>query len=222
MTASREFGWYNRNCAVNPYLIEGKKTAALELAEQFLWMNGSPFPDWVVVSVGDGCTIGGVWKGFKEMHALGLLPRLPRILGVQADGSKPFVDAWNGNGVLQPGEASTVADSICVGHPRNFAKGMKAVTESNGAFIAVPDEEILAAIPLLARKAGVFVEPAGAAAAAGLKAALAQGIVGRNESAVLLATGNGLKDIQSAMRICGQATAIEPNIDAVRRAVPTN
>ena len=219
MEASREFGWYNRNCAVNPYLIEGKKTAGLELAEQFLWMNEHNFPDWVVVSVGDGCTVAGVWKGLKEMHTLGLLPCLPRILGVQAEGAKPFVDAWRSDGVLKPDEASTVADSICVGHPRNFAKGMRAVTESNGAFIAVPDEEILAAIPLLARKAAVFAEPAGAAAAAGLKAALKQNIVARNETAVLLATGSGLKDIQSTMRVCGQATSIEPDIDAVRRAV---
>ncbi len=93
MKASAEFGWYNRNCAINPYLIEGKKTVSLELAEQFLRVTPGCFPDWVVVSVGDGCTIGGVWKGLKEMHRLGLLHRLPRILGVQAAGCQPFVDS---------------------------------------------------------------------------------------------------------------------------------
>ncbi len=85
MKASAEFGWYNRNCAINPYLIEGKKTVSLELAEQFSRLTPGSAPDWVVVSVGDGCTIGGVWKGLREMHHLGILPRLPRILGVQAE-----------------------------------------------------------------------------------------------------------------------------------------
>ena len=144
MKASAEFGWYNRNCAINPYLIEGKKTVSLELAEQFLRVTPGSFPDWVVVSVGDGCTIGGVWKGLKEMHRLGLLPRLPRILGVQAEGCQPFVTAWRDRSGLTPCEANTLADSIAVGHPRNFAKGMRAVTDSGGAFVAVSDEEILA------------------------------------------------------------------------------
>ena len=158
MKASAEFGWYNRNCAINPYLIEGKKTVSLELVEQFSRSRRS-VPDWVVVSVGDGCTIGGVWKGLKEMHRLGLLPRLPRILGVQAEGCQPFVTAWRDGSGLLPCEANTLADSIAVGHPRNFTKGMRAVTESGGAFVAVTDEAILASIALLARKAGVFGEP---------------------------------------------------------------
>jgi len=110
----------------------------------------------VVVSVGDGCTVGGVWKGLREMHALGFIQRLPRILGVQADGCKPFVTAWKAQTGLIPCEANTLADSIAVGHPRNFAKGMGAITESGGAFISVTDEEILGSIPLLAQTAGVF------------------------------------------------------------------
>ena len=107
MQASAEFGWYNRNCAINPYLIEGKKTVSLELVEQFLRKTPGAFPDWVAVSVGDGCTIGGVWKGLCEMHLLGLLPRLPRILGVQADGCKPFVTAWHEHRPLTPCDANT-------------------------------------------------------------------------------------------------------------------
>ncbi len=219
MKASAEFGWYNRNCAINPYLIEGKKTVSLELAEQFSRLAPGSFPDWVVVSVGDGCTIGGVWKGLKEMHRLGILPRLPRILGVQAEGYQPFVAAWRDHTGLTPCAADTLADSIAVGHPRNFAKGMRAVTESGGAFVAVSDDEILESITLLARQAGVFGEPAGVAGAAGIRRAVASGIIGRNESAVLVMTGNGLKDVQSAVRAAGHAIAVRPEMDEVREAL---
>ncbi len=219
MKASVEFGWYNRNCAINPYLIEGKKTVSLELAEQFSRLSPGSFPDWVVVTVGDGCTVGGVWKGLKEMHHLGVLPRLPRILGVQAEGCQPFVTAWRNRSGLTPCAAATLADSIAVGHPRNFVKGMRAVFESGGAFIAVSDEEILESITLLARRAGVFGEPAGVAGAAGIRRAVAAGIIGRKESAVLVMTGNGLKDVQSATRAAGHAKAIPPEIEAVRETV---
>ena len=219
MQASAEFGWYNRNCAINPYLIEGKKTVSLELAEQFAWLTPGGFPDWVVVSVGDGCTVGGVWKGLREMHALGFIPRLPRILGVQADGCKPFVTAWKEKAGLVPCEANTLADSIAVGHPRNFTKGMSAITESGGAFVSVTDEEILGSIPLLAQMAGVFGEPAGVAGAAGVMRAVATGVIHRSESVALIMTGNGLKDIQSAMRAAGKTIAVRPEMEEVRRAV---
>jgi threonine synthase len=219
MQASAEFGWYNRNCAINPYLIEGKKTVSLELAEQFARLTPGSFPDWVVVSVGDGCTVGGVWKGLREMHALGFIQRLPRILGVQADGCKPFVTAWKAQTGLIPCEANTLADSIAVGHPRNFAKGMSAITESGGAFISVTDEEILGSIPLLAQTAGVFGEPAGVAGAAGVMRGVATGVIHRSESVALVMTGNGLKDIQSAMRAVGKTIAVRPEMEEVRRAV---
>jgi threonine synthase len=219
MEASAEFGWYNRNCAINPYLIEGKKTVSLELAEQFARVTPGSFPDWVVVSVGDGCTIGGVWKGLREMHLLGFIPRLPRILGVQADGCKPFVTAWQEKRGLETCEGNTLADSIAVGHPRNFAKGMSAVAESGGAFVAVTDEEILQAIPLLARRAGVFGEPAGVAGVAGGRRAVEAKIIHHQESVALVMTGNGLKDIQSAVRAAGRAIEIRPEMDEVRRAV---
>jgi threonine synthase len=219
MAAAAEFGWYNRNCAVNPYLIEGKKTVSLELAEQFRSLTPGNFPDWVVVSVGDGCTIGGVWKGLREMQILGFIPRLPRILGVQADGCKPFLTAWKEGGSLTPCEANTLADSIAVGHPRNFSKGMKAITESGGAFVSISDEEILQAIPMLARKAGVFGEPAGVASAAGIKCAVELGIINHSETVAIVMTGNGLKDIQSAIRAAGRTIAVQPSMEEVRNAV---
>jgi len=218
MQASAEFGWYNRNCAINPYLIEGKKTVSLELVEQFLNLAGQ-MPDWVVVSVGDGCTIGGVWKGLWEMHRLGFIPQLPKVLGVQAEGCKPFWQAWQQDGKLVPCEADTIADSIAVGHPRNFCKGLRGVTQSGGAFVTVTDEAILQSIPLLARKAGVFGEPAGVAGVAGIKRALELGIIDRSESVALIVTGNGLKDIQSAIRAAGQPISIAPDVAEVRKVV---
>jgi len=219
MKASAEFGWYNRNCAINPYLIEGKKTVSLELAEQFSRLTPGRAPDWIAVSVGDGCTIGGVWQGLKEMHHLGILPRLPRILGVQASGCQPFVSAWQNRSGLVPCAANTLADSIAVGHPRNFAKGMRAVNESCGAFVAVGDDEILESITLVARQAGVFGEPAGVACAAGVRRAVALGIIGHSENVALVMTGNGLKDIQSAVRSAGSAISVAPAIEPVREAV---
>jgi threonine synthase len=219
MQASAEFGWYNRNCAINPYLIEGKKTVSLELAEQFRDLTPGHFPDWVVVSVGDGCTIGGVWKGLQEMHRFGFMPTLPKVLGVQAEGCKPFVTAWQNGGRLKPTDANTVADSIAVGHPRNFHKGLRAVTESGGAFVAVSDEDILESIKTLARKAGVFGEPAGVAGVAGVKQARAAGIIDPGESVVIIITGNGLKDIQSAIRAAGQPITIAPDMAEVRKAM---
>jgi len=222
MAASEEFGWYNRNCAINPYLIEGKKTVSLEMVEQFQTLTPGNFPDWVVVSVGDGCTIGGVWKGMREMHTLDMLPHLPRILGVQAEGCQPFVTAWRDYSRLIPCAANTLADSIAVGHPRNFSKGMSAVMESGGAFVSVADDEILQSIPRMARKAGVFGEPAGVAGAAGVARAVAAGIIDPSESVAIVMTGNGLKDIQSAIRAVDRATSVKPNMEEVRTAVESD
>lgn len=219
MEAAAEFGWYNRNCAINPYLIEGKKTVSLELVDQLREQYAGVCPDWVVVSVGDGCTVGGVWKGLVEMHKLGFLPRLPKILGVQAEGCQPFLTAWKTGAPLEPTEDNTIADSIAVGHPRNFQKGMKAIVESGGAFISVPDAEILASITTLARKAAVFGEPAGVAGVAGIRKAVTQGLIATDETVALLVTGNGLKDIQSAVKAAGSPNYVEPTLAAVKTAL---
>ncbi len=198
--ACARHGWYNRNAAVNPSLVEGKKSCGLEIAEQL----GGDVPDWVAVSVGDGCTIAGTWKGLKEMYALGFIERLPRMLGVQAEGARPLVDAFRENRDLVPGPAATVADSICVGHPRNWRKALRAVRESGGAFVAVPDAAILEAMREGGRRAGLFGEPAGVAGLAGLKHAVEEGIVGVRETALAVVTGSGLKDTRTAARAAGE------------------
>lgn len=199
LEAAEAYGWYNRNTGYNPYMSEGKKTVSFEIAEQLDWRA----PDVVFVSVGDGCIIGGVHKGFKDLVALGWIDKMPRIVGVQAKGSNYLAEAWaNGEDVVtKPAiQANTVADSISAGLPRDRIKAMAAVKETNGAFITVSDEEILAAIPALAQLSGVFAEPAGATAYAGLLTAVETHQVGRDERIVVINTGNGLKDVKSAMR----------------------
>jgi threonine synthase len=214
--------WYNRNTGYNPYMSEGKKTVSFEIAEQLRWRA----PDVVAVSVGDGCIIGGVYKGFFDLLRLGWIDQMPRLIGVQSAGSNYLAQAWeNGEDVLTkpPIEADTLADSISAELPRDRLKAMRAVVESNGAFVTVPDEEILAAMPEMARNSGVFGEPAGAAAWAGLRAAAAAGLVGADDRVVVLNTGNGLKDVASAMRAARESGAeparIPPDLDAVGRAV---
>lgn len=204
--------WYNRNCAINPYLMEGKKTVGFEIIEQLDWQ----VPDWVVMAVGDGCSISGAWKAFAEWHQMGLIDRLPRFLGVQAEGSSPMAKAFASGGPIEPVVARTLADSIAVGEPRNWAKAMRGVQRSGGAMLSVTDEAILEAMQLLATRSGIFAEPAGAAAFAGLMQATASGLIGKEERVVVLATGNGLKDIRSAQRITPQPTRIAPTLEAVQ------
>jgi threonine synthase len=211
--ACEHFGWYNRNAAVNPYLVEGKKTAGLEIAEQM----GDNIPDWVVFSVGDGCTIAGAWKGLVEMHKLGFIPRLPRMLGVQAIGASPIAKAFHTKQDLVVSDAHTIADSICVGEPRNWRKALKAIEDSNGEMIEVKDEDILSAMRLAARGAAVFGEPAGVAALAGLEHAKIHGIVKANESALVAITGNGLKDVQTARQAAGLPISIEPDMEHLEK-----
>jgi threonine synthase len=209
--ACARHGWYNRNAAVNPSLVEGKKTCGLEIGEQ----AGAEVPDWVAVSVGDGCTIAGIWKGLAEMRALGFIPRVPRMLGVQAEGARPLVDAFERGGDMAPSDARTIADSICVGHPRNWRKALRAVRESGGALVAVPDEAILEAMREAGRRAGVFGEPAGVAGLAGVRAAAEKGIVGRSASVLAVVTGSGLKDARTAMDAAGRPFTLAPTDDAV-------
>ena len=207
--AIKKWGWYNRNAAINPFLIEGKKTVSFEICEQLNW----EVPDWVVVAVGDGCTIGGVYKGFHDFYSAGLIPCIPKILGVQAAGCQPLVKAFFANMPFEPAEENTIADSIAVGVPRNPVKALNAVKLSHGTMIAVSDEDILQAMPLLGRTTGVFTEPAGAASLAGLSAALKEGYIDPGESIVVISTGNGLKDIVNAQRAAPPPIEVLPSVE---------
>ncbi len=200
----RARGWYSRNCAYNPLLVEGKKTAILETCLALGWRA----PDAVFVPVGDGCIVSSVAKGLAELHAVGLIERLPRVFGVQAAGASPLATAWQQAGgtaaALSPLEIDaavrpvasprTVADSISVGVPRNRIKAWRKVAATGGGFLGVEDAEIVAAIRRLAARAGVWAEPSGAAGLAGLVKALETGLVERDDEVVVLVTGHGLKD----------------------------
>lgn len=205
-------GWYSRNCAHNPLLVEGKKTAALEMARD-LTHGFTSFEDWpeaVFVPVGDGCIVSSVAQGLIELHRLGLVPTLPRVIGVQAEGAAPLARAWrdcadplalDGPGILaaiRPVVPQTMADSISVGIPRNRVKAWRKVAATGGAFLAVPDETIRRTIADLARHAGLFAEPSGAAGTAGIAAARAAGLIDGKTKVAALVTGHGLKDPQAA------------------------
>jgi len=207
LEATRKFGWYNRNTGYNPYTREGKKTVSFEIAEQLGWR----VPDLVVVPVGDGNIISGVWKGFQELLELGFIDRTPRLLAVQAEGSAAIVNAAAGDGVIRPVSGETVADSISVSLPRDGEAAVQAIRGSQGFGITVSDQAILAAIGEVAKGAGVFGEPAAVTAYAGLKAAAERKLVDPGWEVVVLNTGNGLKDVASAMKVAGEPRVIPPD-----------
>ena len=213
--AIEKYGWYNRNAAINPYLMEGKKTVSFEIAQQLNW----EIPDYVAVSVGDGCTIAGVWKGFRDLYAAGLISRLPQLLSVQAAGCWPIHKAVRQGTPLEPMEENTIADSIAVGVPRNPIKAMNAIRESQGVTVEVTDEEILSAMRLIGRTSGVFGEPAGVAGTAGVRKAVELGLIGRDATVVSIITGNGLKDTANGIRAAGEPLRIPPDMDLLEKAL---
>jgi len=213
--ATKEFGWYNRNTGFNPYTVEGKKTVALEIAEQLNF----EVPDYVFVSVGDGNIISGVYKGFFDLFNLGFISKIPRLVAVQAEGCKPVVDAVNGDGVIKPVIPNTIADSISVGIPRSGLMAVKYIKESDGFGISVSDSEILSSIKYLGEKSGIFAEPAASTAFAGYLKALREGKISKKDKVVVIITGNGLKDIDSAMKSVKEPIFIEPNIEEVKKKI---
>lgn len=214
MEATEAYGWYNRNAAVNPFQVEGKRTAGHELAEQSK-VRGE-VPDWVVFSMGDGCTIAGGWKGFREFHELGYVEDTPKMLGVQAEGASAIHDAFHAHEDIDD-IAETIADSIAVGRPRNTIKACRALEESGGTAVLVSDEDILEAEKLLGSTEGIYSEPAGAAPVAGVKAALADGIIEPDETVVVNSTGFGLKDTESAKQATGDVHRVDPDLAEVER-----
>jgi threonine synthase len=207
LAATRKFGWYNRNTGFNPYTREGKKTVSFELLEQLDWK----VPDLVVVPVGDGNIISGVWKGFEEFKRLGFVDKTPRLLAAQAEGSASIVNAVAGDGKIRPVDGNTVADSISVSLPRDGDAAVQAIRASGGFGITVSDDAILSAIGEVARGAGVFGEPAAVTSYAGLKAAVNKGLVNPDWHVVILITGNGLKDVASAMKVAGEPKLVSPD-----------
>jgi threonine synthase len=218
--ASRHFGWYNRNTGFNPFTAEGKKTAALEIWEQVIRSlpeDGKPLT--ILVSVGDGNIISGIHKGFKDLAALGWLSQMPRIIGVQSEGSAAIANTFlKGDESIKPVQANTLADSISVDLPRDGVRAVRAARETGGTYITVPDAAILSAIAELGR-VGIFAEPAAATAYAGLVKAVKDSVVEENDPILVLSTGSGLKDVKAAMQAVTEAPIIEPTLDAVKKVL---
>ncbi len=225
LQAAAEFGWYCRNTGYNPFTAEGKKTAAFEIAEQLTQYTTPldahwPAPDVLFVSVGDGNILSGIWRGFQDLHRLGWIERMPRLFGVQAEGSAACARAWETQATtILPVSAHTLADSISVDLPRDGLRAVNAVRDTHGAFVVVSDDEILAAMATLGREAAVFAEPAGATAYAGLAKAVGQGLIPADSSVLVMNTGNGLKDVASARKAVRDPLRIAPNLGALREAL---
>ena len=208
------WGWYNRNAAVNPYLSEGKKTVSLEICEQLQWKA----PDYIAVAVGDGCTIGGVWKGLKDLYAIGFIDKLPRLISCQAEGCCPLNRAIQEKAPWHPMEENTLADSIAVGVPRNPDKALQAIEESNGLVVNVSDAEIMAAQKLLGSVCGLFGEPAGVTGTAGVKKLCEMGVLGKDDTVVTMISGNGLKDVENAIKAAGAPISCPNDMESLLRA----
>ncbi|HIE57074.1 MAG TPA: threonine synthase [Anaerolineales bacterium] len=218
--AANEFGWYCRNTGYNPFTAEGKKTAAFEIWEQLRGqIPAGQGPLSVFVSVGDGNIISGLHKGFKDLHTLGLLDDIggmPRIFGVQSTKSAAIANAFQAKTEeIQPVQATTRADSISVDLPRDGLRALRAATQTGGAYITVPDDEIITAIAELGR-AGIFAEPAGSTSWAGLVSAIQTGVIHPESPVVVINTGSGLKDVAAATLSVGKAPVIEPTLAAVK------
>ena len=228
LAASAEFDWYNRSTGYNPFTREGKKTCAYEI-----WQDlGGRVPDRILVSTGDGNTLSAIWKGWCDLKSVGLIDTLPRIDCVQSQASAAISETvrqvrneagrepdWSALVVKQV-NASTIADSISVNRPRDGLAAVKAVIQSGGEAVTVTDQEILAAIPEMARATGVFAEPAAAAPWAGMKQMILQRRVDPKELVVCIVSGSGLKDISNVRTVAGEPQLIEPTLKAVRECQP--
>ena len=220
IAATEAFGWYNRNTGYNPFTAEGKKTAAFEIWEQVIRRRpAGEKPLTVFIPVGDGNIISGCHKGFKDLQALGWLEAMPRIIGVQSEGSAAIANTFHqGDEDIQAVQADTLADSISVDLPRDGVRAVRAARETGGAYITVPDTDILAAIAELGR-VGIFAEPAASTAYAGLVKAVKDGIVTTDDPVLVLSTGSGLKDVKAAMQAVADAPIIEPSLEAVKEVL---
>jgi len=206
---TRKFGGINRNTAYNPLTVEGKKTVSVEIFNQ-LKHNA---PDVVFVPVGDGVIYAGVYKGFADLKAARLIEKIPQIVGVQSTGSNAIARAFQTGKMLAIKKATTTADSIAVASPANGRMAVKFMRASNGWATEVSDAEISQAQVQLCKEAGVFVEPAAAAAWAGFLKDRER--LKPSQKIVVLLTGLGFKDLAAVEKAVVIPEAVEPDLDAV-------
>lgn len=210
------FGGINRNTAYNPFTIEGKKSVAIEIFNQ---LNRS-VPDIVYVPTGDGVILGGVYKGFADLQEAGLIKRMPKIVCVQAEGSSAITRAFETGRMENLKHAITAADSISVSSPANGRGAVECIRKSGGHCILVSDDEITDAQVALCEDAGVFVEPAAAAAYSGYekdRTSLEPGL-----NVVVLLTGSGFKDLKALENRVAVPLSVEPDIEEVKKYLTRN
>jgi threonine synthase len=222
--ASEKYGWINvtTTSQTNPYSTQGSKTTAFEICLQLGWEA----PDWLVVPFGGGANLYGHWLGFEEFQKLSFIDRLPRLAAIQAIGCAPFVNAFKEQKAPHDVEiwrnASTIASGIQDPYPYDVELALPAIYKSKGTAEAVTDDEILEAEMMLASSEGIFAEPSAAASIAGLRRLVDNGIVQRNDLVVCEVTGSGLKDVESATRICSKNPAkIRPSLEELERVMHT-
>jgi threonine synthase len=201
--------------SVNPFRIEGQKTLAFEVCDQLKFKS----PDVLIVPVGNAGNISSIWKGFNELRRVGVIDATPRLVGVQAEGAAPLASAYKlKSDTIQPVKnPETIATAIRIGAPASWKKALRAITESGGTMETASDREILQAQKDLARREGIFAEPAGASSIVGLKKLLEEGYVERGEEIVCVATGHGLKDAEIVTRIGEKPTRTGPEVENIER-----
>ncbi len=211
---SRDERFYLLN-SINPFRLEGQKTAAFEIYEQ---LGGAP--DKLFIPVGNAGNIVAYWKGFKELKELGLIERLPSFMGVQAEGASPVYKAFTeGSDRVKPFEkVETVATAIRIGNPVNWKRALQAVRETGGLMGAVSDDEIMEAQRILASKEGIFAEPAAASPIAFLIKAAKQRLIDRDSRVVCIITGHGLKDPDVVLR-SSRLIEVDADAESVFRAL---
>ncbi len=227
LAASDEFGWFNRSTGFNPFTREGKKTCAFEIWEDL----GGRVPDRIVVPTGDGNILSGIWKGWCDLKAVGLIEHLPKIDCAQSElsnaisrtvrhlrGKHEALPDWS-QVTVEKVHATTVADSISVDQPRDGLAAVQAVIQSGGEAITVSDPDILDAIPEIAGSAGIFCEPAAAASWAAAKLMARDRTIGMNELTVCIISGSGLKDTAAAAKAAKPPSVINPSIEDIRAAL---
>ena len=200
--------------SINPYRLEGQKTLGFEICEQMNYV----MPDKVIIPVGNAGNISAIWKGFTEFSQLDLIDSTPQMIGIQAEGAAPIATAiTSGKTEVHPvAYPDTIATAIRIGNPVSWKKAIKAIKESKGTAQTVTDSEIIEAQKMLARKEGLFVEPAGASSIAGLKKLVKTGEVRKDETVVCVATGHGLKDPDTAIQICKKPAEVDASLEALK------
>jgi threonine synthase len=218
--ASQKYGWCNVTTVMmsNPYQVEGDKTVSYEICEQMRWK----VPDWIAIPIGAGPLLVGVWKGFVEFRKLGLIEKLPSMIGVQVESCEPIVKAFrDGKSIVEPWplEPKTVAGGVADplrGYTQDGSLTLKVIRESNGLAASVSDQEVLEAVMDLGRNEGVLAEPTGAVAVAGVKKLIEEGKIPRDEVVVCLVTGHGLKDMGPVANLFKDPPTIEPDVEALK------